>query len=168
MTVTKQLRSATAMTALALGQTVATAQVVVTHSPDLAAVPTLSQWAMIVTAVLLALVTVVATRKRVGSKTIAVAALVSLGALGGFNGVRQAMANGYTTYSMTSASGGQVSVPSTLIFAYVLNGTSQPQRIISITPQYGPPEAIDDKPACVPGLVLAPNAACALRASGDS
>lgn len=166
--VNTQWRNAAVGAAWALGQSVVTAQVVVIHSPDLAAVPTLSQWGMIVTAVLLALVTVVATRKRVGSKTIAVAALVSLGALGGLNGVRPAWANGYTTYSMTNAGGGQVSVPSTQMFAYVLNGTSQPQRIVSINPQYGPPEAIDDKPACVPGLVLAPNTACALRTSGDS
>lgn len=164
----KQIRTVAMLAALALGQTAAMAQVVVTYGPDVASVPTLSQWGMIIMAVVLACVAIYAMRKNAGSKTvlsIALATVVSSGAFSGSKWLNAAWANGFTTYFMTSATGGQLSVPTTSIFAYVHNSTDRPQRIISITPQYGPPQEVDGKPACVPGMVLAPNTACALRSS---
>lgn len=166
MTAIKRMRKAAVLAAVTLGQTAAMAQVVVTYGPDVAAVPTLSQWGAIIMSTLLAVVAVTAIRKKTSSKavlSIALAAMVSFGAFSEFKWLGVAWANGFATYSMTSASGGQVSVPTNQEFAYVLNSSSVPQRVISIAPQYPQPQAIDDKPACVPGLLVAPNTACALR-----
>lgn len=168
----KQMRSVAMLAALAAAQSAAMAQsVTVTYGPDVTPVPTLSEWGMIILATVLAGFAAYAIRKNAGSKTvlsIVLAAMVSFSAFSGSNWLNPAWANGFTTYFMTSATGGQLSVPPTLIFAYVHNSTDRPQRIISITPQYGPPEAVDGKPACVPGMVLAPNTACTLRASNVS
>ncbi|MDP3521384.1 MAG: midcut-by-XrtH protein [Hydrogenophaga sp.] len=171
MSLFKQARSAAVLAALGTGHTLAMSQVVVTYAPDIASVPTLSEWGMVIMAAVLATVAVLAIRKGAHSQTLlslALAALVSYGAFSGSLWGGSAWANGFTTHNLTSASGGQLSVPTGPLFAYVLNGTDRPQRIISIAPQYGPPAAVDDKPACVPGMVLAPNMACALRTSTDS
>lgn len=162
----KHMRSMAMLAALALGQTAAMAQVVVEYGPDVASVPTLSEWGMIIMAVVLAVVAVIAMRKGAGSKTvmsIALAAMMSLGVVGGSKWINDAWANGFTTYSMSAGTNGQLSVPRSSSFAYVLNDTLVPQRIISIVPQYADPQAIGDKPACIPGLLIAKTTSCALR-----
>lgn len=170
----RQMRSAMLIAALAIVQTAAMAQsspVTVAYGPDVASVPTLSEWGMIVMAVVLAVVAVIAMRRGAGSKavlSIALAAMVSFGALSEFKWLGVAWANGYDTFNMTSATGGQLSVVTARGFAYVNNNTPTPQRIISITPQYLPALPVDDKPGCVPGLLVAPGTACALRTSGDA
>ena len=64
MTVIKQMRKAAVLVAFAAAQTAAMAQVVVTYGPvDVASVPTLSQWGMIIMAAVLAVVAVIAMRK---------------------------------------------------------------------------------------------------------
>ena len=139
--------------------------VVVTYGPAVAAVPTLSQWLMIVMSALLAIAALVAIRKKASRNSvlsIVLATLFSIGAVTESNWLPLASANGYTSYSLSAGTGGRLSVPATRGFAYVLNDTSIPQRIISIEPQYPDPQPIDDKPACVPGLRLEPTKACAL------
>ena len=82
----KRMGSVAMLAALAIGQTVAMAQpapVTITYGPEITSVPTLSEWGMIIMAVVLACVAVYAMRKNAGSKTvlsIALAAVVSSGA----------------------------------------------------------------------------------------
>lgn len=166
MTAIKRMRKAAVLAAVTLGQTAAMAQVVVTYGPDVAAVPTLSQWGVIIMSTLLAVVAVTAIRKKTSSKavlSIALAAMVSFGAFSGSSWIGYVWANGYTQYSISTGNNGQLTVPSDDSFAYVLNDTSIAQRIISIVPQYASPQGIGDKPACVPGLVLNNTKSCALR-----
>lgn len=166
MAAIKQMRKAAALAVLAMSQTAAMAQVVVTYGPDVASVPTLSEWGMIIMSVLLAVVAVIAMRKNAGSKTvmsITLAAMMSFGVAGGSKWISHAWANGFTTYSMSAGTDGRLNVPTDDSFAYVLNDTLTPQRILNIAPQYADPQGVDEKPACVPGLLIAKTTSCALR-----
>ena len=85
MAVIKQMSKATVLAALAVGQTLAMAQVVVTYGPDVTSVPTLSEWGMIIMSMLLAVVAGITMRKKAGSKTVASIALAALASFGAFS-----------------------------------------------------------------------------------
>lgn len=166
MAVVKTLNKAAVLTALVGSQSVAMAQsVIVTYGPDVASVPTLSEWGMIIMSVLLAGLAVLALRKNARSKTIlsiAVAALISFGVFSDSKWLGVARANGFPTYPMTDLNGGQVTISDQGTFAYVQNDTTIPLRIISVTPQQAQQTA-PNSPACVPGLVVAPGTFCYVK-----
>ncbi|MDP3519511.1 MAG: midcut-by-XrtH protein [Hydrogenophaga sp.] len=166
----KVMSRAAALAALGLAHTLAMAQVpppvVVTFGVDAASVPTLSQWGMIIMSALLAVAAVIAMRKNSSSKTVlslALAALVSFGAFNGSELLAPARANGYTTYNLSSGTGGQLSLPSSSAFVYVLNDIPTTQRILGISPLYSDQREEGGNPPCYVGIVLAQNQACALR-----
>lgn len=163
----KQLRNAVLLAALAVGHSVTMAQVVVTYGPvDVASVPTLSEWGMIIMAVVLAGVAVYAMRKNANSKTVmsfALAATVALG--GGAYSIKDALAIQIQPLSMTLQSGGTILATNGSVPTPVVNNTSVHQKILSISP----PNAVDSigGSGCVPGTtVLAPAVSCTVLTLG--
>ena len=161
----KQMRSVAVLVALAMGQTATMAQVVVTYAPDVASVPTMSEWGMVIMAVLLAGVAVVAMRKGGGSKTLmsfALAATIALG--GGVYSIKDALAIQIQPLLMTSQNGGTIQATGGNVPTPVVNNTSVRQKILSISPS----GAVDSSGSgCVPGTtVLAPAASCTVLTIG--
>jgi hypothetical protein len=115
---------------------------------------------MLILSAMLVAAAVWALRKKAGSKTmlsIALAALVSFEGAGGTHTFTSAFANGYPSFYMESANGGEVPITSGFGLAYVRNNTPVPLKIISVTPV----EAQNaDAPACAPGVIVAPSAFC--------
>lgn len=166
MAVIKHVRSLAVLAVAALVQSAAIAQqVVITYGPDVASVPTLSEWGMIIMAVLLGIVAVIAMRKGSGSKTVmsfALAATVALG--GGAYSIKDALAVQIQPLSMTLQSGGTIEADSGSVPTPVVNNTSVRQKILSISPS----GAVDSSGSgCVPGTtVLAPAASCTVLTTG--
>ncbi len=156
----KKLGSICALMGFASAHTLVSAQqVVISYAPASTAVPTVSEWGMIILSLLLVVVAVVASRKGAGGKTVlglALAATVSLG--GGSYAIKDAWAAAPPDLSMTNAAGGVITAPEGSIAAPVTNQTSVPMRVLSITPT----TAVDTDPSgCVPGnTVVAPGASC--------
>lgn len=156
----KQMRKAAVLTALATGQSVAMAQVVVQYGPvDVASVPTLSEWGMIIMAVMLAGVAAYAMRKNANSKTIMSFALGAVGLLSvalGNHVIKDAWAT--PAFVMDSPTGGSVTpIPLGVGSISVRNTTQVPLRIISVTPVEvrNAPET-----TCDPGAIVAPAGTC--------
>ena len=160
MTTMKTFGSICALVGFASAHTLASAQqVVISYAPASTAVPTVSEWGMIILSLLLVVAAVLAMRKGANGKTvlgIALAATVSLG--GGSHVIKDALAAVLPDLSMTNAAGGVVTAPEGSIPVPVTNQTSVPMRILSITP----PTAVDTDPSgCVSGsTVVAPGASC--------
>lgn len=170
MTVIKQIRNPAILAALAVGHSVAIAQsippVVITYGPaDVASVPTLSHWGMIIMSGLLAVVAVIAIRKNAGSKTvmsIALAAVVAFG--GGTYALKEAIAApGFLP--MNNPAGGSITTDPGNTPTQVRNNTSVRLKIFSVSP----PTALDNNnTACVPGVtVLAPTENCTVLTDGS-
>ena len=159
MTVIKQMRKAAVLVAFAAAQTAAMAQVVVTYGPvDVASVPTLSQWGMIIMAVILAVVAAIAMRKNAGSKTIlsfALSATALFGASMGNQIIKSAQS--LPPPSMDTPTGGTVNLPTNVGVIPVANTTQVPLKVIGVTPA----EAQNSpSTTCDPGVIVAPGASC--------
>lgn len=171
----RQTRRAALLATLAVGHSVTMAQsVVITYGPvDVASVPTLSQWGMIIMAVVLAGFAVHAMRKNAGSKTIMsiiFMAALTYGTTLDHKYIREASA---LPGGMTVATGSTLSIPlsgSPTSSDYpVYNATSPgvPLKIINVQPA----EAVQgaQSPACTPGTVVAAGAFCNVKIYfGDS
>lgn len=162
MTVIKQTRNAAMMAALAVGHSVAMAQPVdifVTYGPaGVASVPTLSEWGMIIMAIMLAGAAVYAMRKNANSKSImsiGLAALAMAGAAGGNNILNEAWS--ISASEMTAPTGGSISVPVTGGVVPVTNATQVPLKIISVTPNSVQNAA---QTTCMPGVIVTPGGTC--------
>ncbi len=168
MTVIKQMRNSAALAALAVGHSVAMAQsIVITYGPvDVASVPTLSEWGMIITAVLLAGAAVYAMRKNAGSKTVMSIVFLSALTSGTTLGHKYISEASAAPGGMTVATGSTLSIPlsgtPTSDFP-VYNDTSPgvPLKIISVQPA----EAVQgaQSPACTPGSIVAAGSFCYVK-----
>lgn len=157
----KQMRTVAMLAALAMGQTAAMAQVVVTYGPvDAASVPTLSEWGMIIMAVVLAGVAVYAMRKKADSKAIM---SLFLGVAGLFSAVlgNQVLNEAWADmgYAMDRPTGGSVdpNLPLNVGVIEIRNSTQVPLKIISVTP-----DQVRNAPdtTCDPGVIVPPGATC--------
>jgi IPTL-CTERM motif len=160
MAVIKHIYKAAAMAALALAQTVATAQVV--YGPvSVASVPTLSEWGMIIMAVVLAGAAVFAMRKGAGSKAVMSLALAALGMAGVSQGHKimdDAFAVIEIEIQMTNPAGGVTGpLPQNVGDIPVRNTTPVPLQIISVTPLSAQNSEVAP---CRPGVIVPPNAVC--------
>lgn len=159
MTKFKQLRAGTAIAALALTQTVAMGQVVVQYGPvDAVSVPTLSQWGMIVMAMLLAMAALIAVHKNAKSKTVLSVSLGAAALLGAGLG-HQVIGDAWSlpSPSMNTATGGTVSLPSNIGVIPVQNTTLVPLKIIGVTPADAQNSSTT---TCDPGVIVAPGGSC--------
>jgi hypothetical protein len=160
-----QMRNTAAMAALALAQTLAMAQsaidVTVTYGPvDVASVPTLSQWGMIVMSCLLAVAAMVAIRKGAGSKAVSAIVLAAVGCWGAAQGDQLIGKSLALPLGMTVATGG--TVPLQLPeggSAQIFNSTTPPipLRVIGVTPS-----GVQNAPTttCDPGVVVPAGDSC--------
>ena len=160
MAAIKPMRSLALLAGFTIAQTAAMAQsVVITYGPvDVAAVPTLSEWAIIAMAILLALAAVIAIRKSARSKTSLSLSLGSAALLGASLG-HQVIGDAWSlpTPAMDTPTGGTVNLPSNIGVIPVENTTQMPLKIISVTPadaQNSP------STTCDPGVIVAPSASC--------
>lgn len=135
-------------------------------SDGVSAVPTLSEWMLLGTGLLLALVAWRALRSRVNGRLLSNLVLVGAAAVLSWWGaplVGKAMAASYPTVSMTSPSGGTVTVKQ---LSQITNATGVSQVIRAIRPVYGaiaiPPADATQRPVCSVGLVMAPAGVCFL------
>ncbi len=152
------LRAGAAM-GLAAAHNFANAQVTVSYAPASTAVPTVSEWGLLILSGLLAVAAFVAIRKGASSKAIMGLALASMASLGvGGYAVRDVLAQSFPSLAMTNPAGGVVTADLGKDPAPVSNQTSVPMKVMSITP----PAAIDTDPSgCVAGTtVVAPGASC--------
>lgn len=160
MAAIKKLGSIGALVGLASAHPLVSAQqVVVSYAPASTAVPTVSEWGMILLSLLLVAVAVVASRKGASGKTVlglALTATVLMG--GGGYAIKDAVAAVLPTLSMNNAAGGVVTAPEGSIAVPVTNDTLVPMRILSITPS----TAVDADPSgCVSGsTVVPPGSSC--------
>lgn len=160
MNMIKRMKKAAMLATLGLGPAVAMAQAVtVTYGPDLTAVPTLTEWGMIGTAVLLAVAAVVAIRKKTGSKTVislVLAAAALVGAAQGHVTLLDAAAG--AAPAMTSPPGGTVlGINEGDGLIPIENQTAVPQKILSVSP-----DVVRDRgtTTCKPGVIVAPGQFC--------
>lgn len=166
------MRSVAVLAALAVGHLVAMAQVVVTYGPvDVASVPTLSEWGMIIMSVLLAVVAVIAMRKKAGSKavmSIALGAAVMFGVAQGNKYVSEAIA---IPDGMTSTTVGTFTTPLLNVDEEfeVFNRTSPsiPLRIISVEPAESAQGTFTGSPPCTPGSIVAADTSCYVKGVAD-
>lgn len=161
----KQVRNAAVLAAFGVGHTWAMAQVVVTYGPvDVASVPTLSEWGMVITAVLLAGVAAFAMRKKANSKTILSLALSAIGLFGGAFG-HDVIDEAWSILlpEMTAPTGGVVNLPSNVGVLPVENATQVPLKIMGVTPA-----DVQNSPTttCDPGVIVAPQATCNVDTNG--
>lgn len=148
-----------ALAGLAVAQHCANAQVTVSYAPASTAVPTVSEWGLLVMSALLAVAAFAAIRKGAGSKSIMGLALAAMACWdGGGYTVREVVAQSLPGLAMTNPAGGTVTADLGKDAVPVTNQTSVPMRVVSITP----PAAIDSDPSgCVAGTtVVAPGASC--------
>lgn len=164
MTVIKQKRNVAVMAALAVGHSVAMAQavdIVVTYGPaGVASVPTLSEWGMIIMAIMLAVAAVYAMRKNANSKTImsiGLAALAMAGAAGGNNILNEAWSVNAPAPEMTAPNGGSVNIQMGFGVVPVKNVTQVPLKIIGVTPNFVQNAA---QTTCKPGVIVTPGGTC--------
>lgn len=154
----KTMRNLAMLAAVAVGHSVTMAQVVVTYGPDVASVPTLSEWGMIIMAMALACVAVYAMRKNAGSKTImsfALSATALFSASMGNQIIKSAQS--LPPPSMNTPTGGTVNLLSNIGVRPVQNTTQVPLKIIGVTPggaQSSPTTT------CDPGVIVAPGSSC--------
>lgn len=144
---------------LAAAHSFANAQVTVSYAPASTAVPTVSEWGLLIMSGLLAVAAFVAIRKGANSKAIMGLALASMASLGvGGYAVRDVLAQSFPTLAMTNPAGGVITADLGKDPAPISNQTAVPMRVVSITP----PAAIDTDPSgCVAGTtVVAPGASC--------
>lgn len=157
----KQMRTLAVLAAMT--QTVAMAQslqVVVSYGPaNIASVPTLSEWGLMIMGVVLAGVALHAIRKNASSKTImslALSAVVLLGTGLGNQTLQSAWA--VLAPKMDNPAGGATSpFPQYIGIVPIQNTTTVPLRIISVTPV-----EVQNAPGttCDPGVIVAPAASC--------
>ncbi len=156
----------------------------ITYAPmNATSIPTLSEWAMLVLALLLAAVAIYTLRNKTGGKPLASIILVTALALGGMTG-NKLMGNANAAISpsqscnstvrgdpwgpcdLTSASGGTIY---TYIAPYdvpITNTTAVAQQItaVAFVPYFSPDTPLT-QPQCVPGVtVLQPQGICYVRA----
>lgn len=146
---------------LAAVHSFASAQVTVSYAPASTAVPTVSEWGLLIMSGLLAVAAFVAIRKGANSKAIMSLALASMASLGvGGYAVRDVLAQSFPTLAMTNPAGGVITADLGKDPAPISNQTAVPMRVVSITP----PAAIDTDPSgCAAGTtVLAPGASCTI------
>lgn len=163
----KRIYKAALLAALVVAQTATMAQpspVTITYGPDVASVPTLSEWGMIIMAVLLAAAAYIAMSKRSGSKTvmsIALAALLSFG--GGIYAIKDAVA-GIAQLVLNNPAGGSLITGQGGLVTTVRNDTAIRMRILSVSNP-----AIHNNPTgCVPGTtVLNTNETCTVLTDGS-
>ncbi len=164
MVALKKLGSACALAGfVAIHRLASAQQVTVSYAGSSTAVPTASAWGMIILSLSLALLAVVAMKRRGSGKPVlglALAALVSLGA--GSYAIKDALAAAISALSMTNPAGGVVTASQGSTPAPVTNQTSVPLRIVSITPI----AAMDPNPSgCKPGsTVVMPGTSCTILA----
>lgn len=167
MAIFGRMRSAGTMAALGAAHTWAAAQqlpvdVVVTYGPvEVASVPTLSEWGMVIMSVGLAVFAVRAMRKGSGSKTISAIALAAVGIWGAAQGYGIMGATiAAPPPGMTEPAGGTVQLQITEGNTIpVVNNTNPPVplKIISVSP----PEVLNAPgTSCTVGRVVAPADAC--------
>ena len=132
-----------------------------------ASIPTLSEWGMIATAVLVAVMAYRSLRGRLGGKTVASVLLAGVITMAGSQQpglIRTARAVPVQT-ELSNPAGGMADVQFlTGADVPVVNTSGVAQRIVSVTPQ--PPYPITQpagSPRCVANLQLAPNATCYVR-----
>lgn len=162
----KQVPGTVAFIALGLCHTLASAQIapiVVTYGPAaVAPVPSLSEWAMILTSVLLAIGAFVGLRKKAGSKFILGLTIASASAMMAFSGggwVKEAWANGFTEGLMDNPQGGTVApeIPYGYGVVPVRNTTQVPLKILSVSP----PLILElEGTTCKPNVVVPAGSTC--------
>jgi hypothetical protein len=163
-TLTRRLGLTAAGSVLAGLHSVASAQatewtIVYAPVPPSTPVPALSEWGLLILAVVMAIAAAVYLRKKGASKTLASVALLSALVLGGFSGDKL-IGNAWAPppIAMNNPAGG------TLSFSYsswmdlgIPNMSGVAQRIVSITP---PSYPTPDSPTCVDGLVVPAGGQC--------
>lgn len=163
MTVIKQLHKAAALGVLAMTQTVSMAQsVTITYGPDVASVPTLSEWGMIIMAVVLAGFAAYAMRKNANSKTIVSLMLGAIGLLGAGLG-HQVIHSTWALPApqMTNPAGGvTTAIPLGIGNVSVQNTTNVPLRVITVS---DPSVENAVGTTCKSGVVVPPSASCILN-----
>lgn len=164
----KQMRNLAVLVAISAGQSLVMAQsVTITYGPDVASVPTLSEWGMIAMALVLAVVALIAMRKGGSSKavlSVALAAAIALG--GGANALKEAMAAPVSpTLLMTNQAGGSIVANEGVVTTVVANSTSVSLKILSISPA----AVHNNATGCIAGAtLLAPNASCTVLTDGST
>ncbi len=145
-----------------LQQTTAVAQSIywtIVYAPVSTSVPTLSEWGMIALSVMLAGLAVYTFRTKSGGKPLASIFFVLALTLGSFSSNKIIQdANAYAPPTMTNPAGGTVTAPNIAVEFEVINGTSVPLQIISISPTST--QTVGHSPTCVVGTVVQPAGMC--------
>jgi hypothetical protein len=131
--------------------------IVYAPTPPSTPVPTLSEWGLLILAVVMAMAAAVYLRKKGASKTLASVAFLSALVLGGFSGDKLiGNARALPTPAMTNPAGGTLSFGYTGQLA-IPNISGVSQTIVSITPTV---LVATPGPTCVVGLVVPAGGQC--------